>query len=105
MGKPTTTMASRFLTRQVEAPQGVFVPESTTKKVQRNAALLKEKTAALKEAAKASKVRKHALKMRASKYEKEYRKDAQNLIQMRRQAKATGNFFVEPEAKMMLVIR
>merc|ERR1711972_525490 len=29
----------------------------------------------------------------------------ETLARMRRQAKATGNFFVEPEAKMMMVIR
>merc|ERR1719150_959120 len=31
--------------------------------------------------------------------------DQQKLIMMKRQAKQTGNFFVEPEAKMMMVIR
>jgi len=45
------------------------------------------------------------LKMRASKYEKEYKAAENELVRMRRQAKATGNFFVEPEAKMMMVIR
>lgn len=98
-------MAERFLVGETEAPQGVFVPESLTKKVTRNAALLKEKTAAIAEAKKAQKVRRVALKMRASKYAKEYRDDAQRLVNLKRQAKATGNFYVEPEAKMMMVIR
>jgi len=98
-------MADRFLVGETAAPQGVFVPESLNRKIQRNAALLKEKTAAIAAKQKGGKVRRAALKMRASKYSREYKKDDQTLVNMRRQAKATGNFYVEPEAKMMLVIR
>lgn len=98
-------MAERFLVGQTEAPQGVFVPESMKKKLARNAALLKEKTAAVAAAKKEQKVRRAALKMRASKYTKEYKNDELRTIRMRRQAKQTGNFYVEPEAKMMMVIR
>merc|ERR1719316_1151441 len=43
--------------------------------------------------------------MRAAKYEKEYKAAEKQTVQLRRQAKATGNFYCEPEAKMMLVIR
>merc|ERR1719321_1525480 len=39
------------------------------------------------------------------KYEKEYRTTEKTLVRMRRQAKQTGNFFVEPEAKMMMIMR
>lgn len=98
-------MAERFLVGEVSAPQGVFVPENLTKKVARNAALLKEKTAAIAAKKKDHKVRRTALKLRAAKYTKEYKADAARTIAMRRQAKATGNFFFEPEAKMMLVVR
>lgn len=98
-------MASRYLIREVQAPQGVAVPESLKKKLDRNAALLKEKTAAIKEQRKANKVKRHDLKMRAAKYQKEYKVAEKQAIQLRRQAKATGNFYVEPEAKMMMVIR
>lgn len=98
-------MAERFLVGETKAPQGVFVPESLTKKISRNAALLKEKTAAVAAKKKEHKVRRHELKMRASKYSKEYKTDEARLIRMRRQAKETGNFFVEPEHKMMMVIR
>lgn len=98
-------MAERFLVGQTEAPQGVFVPENLTKKIQRNAALLKEKTAAVAAKKKENRIRRVALKMRASKYAKEYRYDAEKLVQMKRQAKQYGNFYIEPEAKMMMVIR
>lgn len=98
-------MAERFLVGEVAEPQGVFVPEGLKKKINRNAALLKQKTEALAAIKKVNKVKRVEGKLRASKYEKEYRKEKEYLIRMRRQAKATGNFFVEPEAKMMMVIR
>merc|ERR1712150_35465 len=44
------------------------------------------------------------MKERASKYAKEYRDEQERLVSMRRQAKKTGGFFVEPEAKMMMVV-
>merc|ERR1711972_1052733 len=47
----------------------------------------------------------HALKMRTLKYDKEYASFNKKLIAARRQAKASGNFFVEPEAKLIFVIR
>jgi large subunit ribosomal protein L7e len=75
------------------------------RKIQRNAALLKQKTDAVAARKKDQKVRRAALKLRASKYSKEYRADAARLTHQKRMAKATGNFYVEPEAKMMLVIR
>jgi len=81
------------------------VPEGLKKKISRNAALLKQKSEALTALKKANRVKRVEGLKRASKYEKQYRKDEQYLIRMRRQAKATGNFFVEPEAKMMMVIR
>merc|ERR1711862_544825 len=37
--------------------------------------------------------------------EKEYRIAARQLISLRRSAKASGNFFREPEAKLMFVMR
>lgn len=98
-------MAERFLIGETAAPQGIVVPENLNKKIQRNAALLKQKTEAVAARKKDQKVRRAALKMRASKYNKEYRADAARLTHLKRTAKATGNFYVEPEAKMMLVIR
>jgi large subunit ribosomal protein L7e len=42
---------------------------------------------------------------RAESYVKEYRSQERQLIRMRREAKRTGNFFVEPEAKLLFVMR
>merc|ERR550525_1728313 len=46
-----------------------------------------------------------ALKKRTIKYEKEYKNKDASLIKMRRQAKANGSFFVEPEEKLLFVVR
>uniref|UniRef100_A0A7S1G5B0 60S ribosomal protein L7 n=1 Tax=Bicosoecida sp. CB-2014 TaxID=1486930 RepID=A0A7S1G5B0_9STRA len=42
---------------------------------------------------------------RAEKYVKEYRAEERSLLRLRRQAKKAGNFFVEPEGKLALVVR
>ncbi|CAD7948643.1 unnamed protein product [Amoebophrya sp. A25] len=98
-------MAERYLVGETVAPAGMVVPEGLKKKIERNGALLKAKKEALADIKKQNKVKRHDLKLRASKYEKQYRNDEKRLIAQRRLAKATGNFFVEPEAKMMFVIR
>merc|ERR1712060_511954 len=46
-----------------------------------------------------------ALKKRTVEYEKEYTAHQQKLIDLRREAKLGGNFFVEPEAKLLFVVR
>jgi len=98
-------MAERYLTGEVAAPQGVFVPENLTKKVTRNAGLLAKKVEAMKQIKAQNKVIRRDLKKRASQYEKEYRTAEAQLVRERRMAKATGNYYVEPEARMMMVIR
>jgi len=45
------------------------------------------------------------LKSRSIKYLKEYHAREANLVRLRRQARASGNFFVEPEAKLLFVTR
>jgi len=42
---------------------------------------------------------------RAEAYVKEYREQEKNLIRFKRQAKNSGNFYVEPEAKLVFLIR
>ena len=41
----------------------------------------------------------------AEKYYKEYQDQERGIIEAKRKAKAEGNFFVEPEAKITYVIR
>merc|ERR1712039_711408 len=64
-----------------------------------------EKTAKIAEIKDKNKKVRKELKARAFKYEREYRVAQKQLVSARRQAKTTGNYFVEPEAKMMMVVR
>jgi len=98
-------MAERYLVGESVLPTGVAVPESLKKKVERNAGLLEKKKAAIAELKKKNKVIRHGIKTRAAKFEKEYKAAERQTVQLRRQAKATGNFYCEPQAKMMMVIR
>jgi large subunit ribosomal protein L7e len=42
---------------------------------------------------------------RAEQYIKEYRSQERSLVHFRRQARNTGNFFIEPEPKLAFVVR
>jgi len=87
------------------ADAATFVPESVLKK-RRTQDELKAKRAAAAVAArrKAKDARKEYFK-RAEKYVKEYKQAERALVRQRRQAKATGNYFAEPQAKLALVVR
>merc|ERR1711924_237036 len=54
---------------------------------------------------KARKARRAALKANTEKFEKEYEEEQKHLVSMRRQAKSLGQFFVEPEAKLIFCMR
>jgi len=98
-------MADRFLIKEHSLPEGMSVPESVAKKTKRNEELKAKKVSALAELTKKAQSRKHSLKMNAMKYEKEYKLEEKRLVTFRRQAKAEGNFFIEPEAKLIFCIR
>lgn len=81
------------------------MPESVLKKRKTQDALKAQRESSRAVAAKKrSTVRKSIFK-RAEKYVKEYRQKELSLIRMKRQAKNSGNFFIEPEAKVAFVIR
>eukprot|EP00747_Dinoflagellata_sp_TGD_P117538 gnl/TRDRNA2_/TRDRNA2_172625_c0_seq12.p1 gnl/TRDRNA2_/TRDRNA2_172625_c0~~gnl/TRDRNA2_/TRDRNA2_172625_c0_seq12.p1 ORF type:complete len:278 (+),score=68.10 gnl/TRDRNA2_/TRDRNA2_172625_c0_seq12:71-835(+) len=98
-------MAERYAIAKDTVADGVAVPEQVKRKLARNAALAEEKRKATTEKAKERAETRHQLKMRTLKYDKEYAVHQRKLITMRRQAKSAGNFFVEPEAKVLFVIR
>jgi len=98
-------MAERFLIQKNVLPEGSLVPENLKKKIARNEKLSAQKKEALDHRKHVKKVIRHDLKMRARKYAKNYRKKENTLVALRRNARNTGNFFVEPEAKLMFVIR
>jgi large subunit ribosomal protein L7e len=81
------------------------VPESLLKKRKTLAEVQAKRALAGAAKKKANKnLRKEAFK-RAEKYVKEYRAAERDMIRCKREAKNAGNYFVEPEAKVLLVIR
>merc|ERR1711959_295708 len=93
MGLPLFTM-----------PQSV-VPESVLKKRKAQEKIAAEKATAAVAAKKASKDKRVAAYKSAEKYVKEYRSMAKARVRMHRQAKATGNQFVDAGAKLAFVVR
>merc|ERR1712227_263012 len=81
------------------------VPESVLKKRKTQEKIGAEKTAAAEVAKKERKEKRVAAYKSAEKYVKEYRAIAKQRVRMHRQAKAAGNHFFEPEAKLIFVVR
>jgi large subunit ribosomal protein L7e len=81
------------------------VPESYLKKREAARKAKAEEIVARKEAKKANKKKRETIFKRAEKYVREYRQTEKSMVNMRRQARKAGNFFVEPEAKLALVVR
>merc|ERR1712060_649445 len=63
----------------------------------------KEKAVASREEERAE--QRESLKKRTHEYEKEYAAHQQKIVDLRREAKLGGNFFVEPEAKLLFIVR
>ena len=81
------------------------VPEHVLKKRKAQEAIAAAKVAKLAEDKKASKVERKAIYDKAAKYLKEYKAMESDVVDKRREAKKTGNFYMEPEPKVMLVVR
>lgn len=99
------TMAERYLISKDNLAEGAAVPEVQKLKMERNAALAEEKRKTTDDKKKLRATQRHDLKMRTLKYDKEYSQHNKKLIALRRQAKSAGNFFVEPEPKLLFVMR
>jgi len=87
------------------APKTVPVPETVLKKrktVQESEANKVQQKFAIR---KKTRTTRRIIFKRAEKYVKEYRSQERSLIRFRRQAKAAGDFYVEPEPKLALVVR
>lgn len=81
------------------------VPENILKKQQRDK-ILKDATIKRRAEAKAKRVESRKdFASKAEKYMKEYAAADAATIKAKRDAKAAGNFYVEPEAKIAFVIR
>jgi large subunit ribosomal protein L7e len=81
------------------------VPESILKKRQRNEKLAAARAEAGAKTLKASRKKRAAQFRSAETYVKEYRQIENDNIRLRRIAKAQGNFYREPESKIVFVIR
>jgi len=81
------------------------VPESFLKKRAQQQEAAAAAAAARAEAKVANKAKKAEHFKRAEKYVQEYLQAEQGLIKARRAARASGDFFVEPQAKLALVVR
>jgi large subunit ribosomal protein L7e len=81
------------------------VPESILKKRQRNEKLAAARASAEAKALKASRSKRAVMFKSAEKYVKEYRQIENDAIRFRREAKLHGNYYREPESKIVFVIR
>merc|ERR1719393_504438 len=81
------------------------VPESVLKKRKRDEQWAAQKAAAAADAKKASEAKREEIFKRAEKYVKEYRDQEADLVRLKREARAKGGFYVEPENKLIFVMR
>jgi large subunit ribosomal protein L7e len=81
------------------------VPETLLKKRKTREEVRAKKIARSKTDRLRRKGQRKVIYKRAEKYVKEYRSRERSLIRLRRQARAGGNFFVEPEPKLAVVVR
>jgi len=98
-------MAARYLIKGDSVLDGAAVPEMVQLRLAREAALAEEKQKAIAAAKKDEAEKRAALCTRTEGYYKEYEEEKQTLINMRREAKLGGNFFLEPEAKLIFLVR
>ncbi|OLL26605.1 60S ribosomal protein L7 [Neolecta irregularis DAH-3] len=89
----------------VPTKQQILAPESLLKKRKTHEKQRQDRLAALIEKKKNHKAKRETVFKRAEKYVAEYRQAEREQIRLRRLAKSTGDFYVEPEAKLAFVIR
>jgi len=102
--KPEAKHAQKHTDKPKKAP-GVPIPETILKKRKTLERLQAEHTAKLLELRKKKKAQRKVIFKRAESYVKEYRNLEKQQVSLRRQAKAAGGFYLEPEAKLAFVVR
>ncbi|CAM8897268.1 unnamed protein product [Rhodiola kirilowii] len=83
----------------------LVVPESVLKKQKRNEEWALAKKETLEKAKKHNSENRKLIFKRAEKYAKEYSEQEKELIRLKREAKLKGGFYVNPEAKLIFIIR
>ncbi|KAK4414845.1 60S ribosomal protein L7-4 [Sesamum alatum] len=88
-----------------EAKGNVVVPESVLKKQKRAEEWALAKSKELEEAKKKKAETRKLICKKAREYAKEYEQQEKELIQLKREARLKGGFYVNPEAKLLFIIR
>ncbi|GAV59704.1 LOW QUALITY PROTEIN: Ribosomal_L30 domain-containing protein/Ribosomal_L30_N domain-containing protein, partial [Cephalotus follicularis] len=88
-----------------EVNGGQLVPESVLKKMKRNEEWALAKKEALQAGKKKNAENCKLIYNRAKLYAKEYNEQQKELIRLKREAKLYGGFYVNPEAKLLYIIR
>ncbi|CBI17892.3 unnamed protein product, partial [Vitis vinifera] len=88
-----------------EEVKGVVVPESVLKKRKRSEEWALAKKQELECTKKKNATNRTLIYVRAKQYAKEYDEQQKELIQLKREAKLKGGFYVSPEAKLLFIIR
>ncbi|PKU75973.1 60S ribosomal protein L7-2 [Dendrobium catenatum] len=88
---------------EVEAKN--VIPESVLKKRKREDQWALEKKEKLEEKRKKNRENRKLIFKRAEQYAKEYENQEKELIQLKREARLKGGFYVCPEAKLLFIIR
>ncbi|KAJ4826373.1 60S ribosomal protein L7-4 [Turnera subulata] len=83
----------------------VVVPESVLKKRKREEEWALAKTQELEATKKKNAANRKIIFNRAKLYSKEYALQERELIQLKREAKLKGGFYVDPEAKLLFIVR
>merc|ERR1711967_25632 len=83
----------------------VAAPESVLKRRKRDEQWAAQKAKADAESKKAQEKKREEVFKRAEKYVKEYESQEKDLIRLKREARAKGGFYVEPEQKLIFVMR
>ncbi|CAH1444773.1 unnamed protein product [Lactuca virosa] len=87
------------------AKAGQLVPESVLKKQKRNEEWAVAKNQEAEALKKKNAANRKLIFNRAKKYSEEYEAQQKELIQLKREARLKGGFYVNPEAKMLFIIR
>jgi large subunit ribosomal protein L7e len=103
--QPKAVPETKAVPQKKETPKSVPVPETILKKRKTVQERKAEAESKRKDDRKKGKTTRRIIFKRAEQYIKEYRKMERSLIRFRRQARQTGNFFAEPEAKLAFVVR
>jgi large subunit ribosomal protein L7e len=104
-GPPPKKPVPKKEEKPVEKKLIVPAPESYLKKRKRNQELQEKAKKQRLETVQKNKEKRQLIFKRAEQYIREYRAKERSLIHFRRTAKQAGNFFLEPEPKLALVIR